>query len=256
MRFVQKIVTGISVSVMGVVSLTPSLAQTPLIEVKAENALEEMLNYLKEKSSLKFQANIAEDLVFSNGQKIQIGAIVNVKVRRPDKLNIDYQGDRNHVRFYFDGKTFTMEGLTNKVYANFLAPSDVDNINKLVNQIGEKLNITLPLGEIISTDNDLESIKNRITSGIYVGESQVNGIISHHLAFTQDDLDWQIWIEKGEQPLPRKLVITYKKAPYSPQYSAILSNWNFDPISPQDPAFSFQPSTDADKINFIIVEPE
>ncbi len=252
----QKMVTAISVYMMGVLYLTLSLAQTQLIEVKAENTLEKMLNYLKDKSSLNFQANIAEDLVFSNGQKIQIGAIANVKVRRPDKLNIDYQGDRNHVRFYFDGKTFTMEGLTNKVYANFLPPSDVDNINRLVNQIGEKLNITLPLGEIISTDNDLESIKQRSTSGIYVGESLVNGIICHHLAFTQDNLDWQIWIEKGEQPLPRKLVITYKQAPSSPQYSAILSNWNFDPISAQDPVFSFQPSTDADKIDFLIVEPE
>ncbi|MGK7954975.1 MAG: DUF2092 domain-containing protein, partial [Crocosphaera sp.] len=65
--------TAISVSVMGVLSLTPSLAQTPLLEVKAENTLEEMLNYLQKQSSLKFQANIAEDLVFSNGQKIQIG---------------------------------------------------------------------------------------------------------------------------------------------------------------------------------------
>lgn len=246
----------IGISAMEVLSVTSSLAQTPLMEVKAEETLEEMLNYLKDQSSLNFQANIVEDLVFSNGQKIQVGAIANIKVRRPDKLNIDYQGDRNHVRFYFDGETFTMEGLTNNVYANFLTPSDVDNINQLVNQIGEKLNITLPLGEIISTDNDLESIKSRITSGIYVGEGQVNGIISHHLAFTQDNLDWQIWIEKGDKPLPRKLVITYKEAPSSPQYSAILSDWNFDSISPQDPVFSFQPSTDADKINFLIADPE
>ncbi|HAC66066.1 MAG TPA: hypothetical protein DCF68_21670 [Cyanothece sp. UBA12306] len=255
MGLIRKIGTAVSVYVIGLLYLTPSLAQTKLIEVKAENALEEMLNYLKGQSSLKFQANISEDLVFSNGQKIQISAIANIKVRRPDKLNIDYQGDRNHIRFFFDGKTFTMEGLTNKVYANFLAPRDVDNINRLVNQIGEKLDITLPLGEIISTDNDLESIKKRVTSGIYVGESLINGIICHHLAFRQNNLDWQIWIEKGKQPLPRKLVITYKQAPSYPQYSAVLSNWNFDPISAQDPVFSFQPANDADKIDFLIVEP-
>ncbi|MEL4895370.1 DUF2092 domain-containing protein [Crocosphaera sp. Alani8] len=255
MKLITKMATAINVSLMVLLHLPPSLAQTPSIEMKAENTLQEMLNYLKEQSSLKFQADVAQDLVFTNGQKIQVGAIVNVKVRRPDKLNIDYQGDRNHIRFYFDGKTFTMEGLTNKVYANFSDPSEVDNISALVTRIGEKLNITLPLGEIISTDNDLESIKGRITSGIYVGESQVNGIVSHHLAFTQDNLDWQIWIEKGEQPLPRKLVITYKQDPLSPQYSAVLSDWNFDPISEQDPVFSFQPAKDADEIDFLIIEP-
>ncbi len=255
MGLIKKMAASISFSLMGLLYLTPSLAETPLIEVKAENTLQEMLNYLKDQSSLKFKADVAQDLVFSNGQKIQVGAIVNVKVRRPDKLNIDYKGDRNHIRFYFDGKTFTMEGLTNNVYANFLDPSEVDNINTLVRRIGERLNITLPLGEIIATDNDLESIKNRITSGIYVGESRVNGVISHHLAFTQDNLDWQIWIEKGEKPLPRKLVITYKQDPSSPQYSAILSDWNFEPISEQDPVFSFQPANDADKIDFLIIQP-
>ena len=255
MGLIKKMAGLMGVSLMGMLYFTPSLAETPLIEVKAENTLQEMLNYLKDQSSLKFQADVAQDLVFSNGQKIQVGAIVNLKVRRPDKLNIDYQGDRNHVRFYFDGKTLTMEGLTNNVYANFLEPSEVDNINALVRRIGERLNITLPLGEIIATDNDLESIKNRITSGVYVGESRVNGVISHHLAFTQDNLDWQIWIEKGEKPLPRKLVITYKQDPSSPQYSAILSNWNFDPISEEDPIFSFQPADDADKIDFLIIQP-
>ncbi len=154
----------------------------------------------------------------------------------------------------YDGKTFTMEGLTNNVYANFPVPSEVDNINQVIDKIGEKLNITLPLGEIISTDNDLTSIRNRITSAIYIGESMVNGIACHHLAFRQENLDWQIWIEKGDQPVPRKLVITYKEDPSSPQYSALLSDWNFNSISAQDSAFFFKPARDAVQIDFVVVE--
>lgn len=256
MQLIRKLAVIVTASVMGFFPVTPNLtlAQTSSIEVEAENSLEKMLNYLKSQSSLSFQADIAQDLVFSNGQKIQLGGTANVKVRRPDKFNIDYQGDLRHVRFYFDGKTFTMEGLTNNVYANFSAPSDVDNIDTVVDRIGEKLNITLPLGEIISTKNDLESIRQRTISGVYVGESMVNGIACHHLAFRQENLDWQIWIEKGNQPVPRKLVITYKKEPSSPQYSALLSNWNFNPISAQNPAFFFEPSADAMKIDFVIVE--
>ncbi len=101
MRLIHKLATVITVIFMGVFPLTPNLAQTSSIEVKAENSLEKMLNYLNSKSSLSFQADITQDLVFNNGQKIQLGAIAKVKVRRPDKFKIDYQGDRRHVRFYY-----------------------------------------------------------------------------------------------------------------------------------------------------------
>jgi len=30
-------------------------------------------------------------------------------------------------------------------------------------------------------------------------------------------VDWQIWIEQGEKPVPRKVVITYKELPARPQ---------------------------------------
>ena len=112
----------------------------------------------------------------------------------------------------------------------------------------------MPLGEIISTNNDLASIRKRITSAVYIGESMVNGVICDHLAFTQENLDWQIWIEKGDRPVPRKLVITYKQDPSSPQYSALLSDWNFNPISVQDSIFIFKPAADASQIDFVIVE--
>ncbi|ELS04664.1 putative periplasmic protein [Xenococcus sp. PCC 7305] len=256
MQLIRKLALTIAVSAIGFFPLTSNLswAQTSSIEVKAENSLEKMFNYLENQSSLSFQADISQDLVFSNGQKIQLGAVARLKVRRPDKLHIDYQGDRRHVRFYFDGQTFTMEGLSNNVYANFPAPAETNSVNFLVNNIEDKLNITLPLGEIISTENGLESIRERNISGVYVGESIVNGIACHHLAFRQEDLDWQIWIEKGDQALPRKLVITYKDNPYSPQYSAVLSDWNFHSISAQDPIFFFKPATDANKIDFVIIE--
>ena len=256
MQLIRKLALTITASAIGLVPLTSNLswAQTSSIEVKAENSLEKMFDYLESQSSLSFQADISQDLVFSNGQKIQLGAIAEVKVRRPNRFYIDYQGDRRDVRFYFDGQTFTMEGLSNNVYANFPASSETNNINALVNNIGEKLNITLPLGEIISTENDLETIRERNISGVYVGESMVNGIACHHLAFRQEDLDWQIWIEKGEQALPRKLVITYKGEPYSPQYSALLSDWNFNSISAQDPIFLFKPAVDANKIDFVVIE--
>jgi hypothetical protein len=38
----------------------------------------------------------------------------------------------------------------------------------------------------------------------------VIGVECDHLAFRNADTDWQIWIESGAKPIPRKYVITSK----------------------------------------------
>jgi hypothetical protein len=44
----------------------------------------------------------------------------------------------------------------------------------------------------------------------------------------QKYIDWQIWIEDGLQMVPRKAVITYKALPESPQYTAVLTDWDLN----------------------------
>ena len=51
------------------------------------------------------------------------------------------------------------------------------------------------------------------SSGFVVGPSVVGGVKSTHLAFRGAEVDWQIWIENGDKPLPRKYVITTTDGP-------------------------------------------
>ena len=60
----------------------------------------------------------------------------------------------------------------------------------------------------------------------------------------------QIWIEVGPRPVPRRLVITYKDEPGSPQYIAELSGWNFQPRL-SDHYFTFRPPIGSDEIEFL-----
>ena len=86
-----------------------------------------------------------------------------------------------------------------------------------------------------------------------VGRHGVDGVPCHHLAFSQESIDWQIWIEDGPQPVPRKLVITYKTEPGSPQYVARLSNWDFEPRFSKQ-YFEFEVPADAGEIEFLTLE--
>ena len=95
----------------------------------------------------------------------------------------------------------------------------------------------------------------QVKSGFYEGLHMVNGIKCHHLSFTQDNVDWQIWIEDGPQAVPLKVVISYKNLDGCPQYSATLSDWDFNVRLP-DLVFTFEAPAGAEQIEFLEEAPD
>ena len=65
-----------------------------------------------------------------------------------------------------------------------------------------------------------------VQRGVYLGIHEAAGVPCHHLSFEQATIDWQIWIDAGTDPLPRKLVITYKTEDEVPQYAVTIRKWN------------------------------
>jgi hypothetical protein len=51
----------------------------------------------------------------------------------------------------------------------------------------------------------------------YVCRGDVGGVACDHLAFTESNIDWQIWIQRSGKSLPRKVVINYRTTPGLPQ---------------------------------------
>ena len=66
------------------------------------------------------------------------------------------------------------------------------------------------------------------------------GVPCRHIGFSTDRIDWQLWVADGAQPLPQKLVITYKTEEQSPQYTVIFSKWSLTGRA-SDLAFEFIP---------------
>jgi hypothetical protein len=104
----------------------------------------------------------------------------------------------------------------------------------------------MPLEDFIRSDPHGDFLL-KATSGTDIGPVTVLGTPCEHLALTQTNIDWQVWIEDGARPVPRKFVITYKDEPDSPQYTAIFSNWDFTTKLP-DFVFKFEPPPGASKI--------
>ncbi len=191
------------------------------IETKADSLMKAMTKELESAQSLAFTAETTVDEVFASGQKVQRGALVSVLVRRPDRVFAVRDGDTGIRKFAFDGKTITVHDPELDLFATAEAPGTIEDA---LAHLREEYDLILPLGDLIQSGL-YEEIRPRVTSGRYLGRHRVDRVPCHHLAFTMDNADFQIWIEDGEMALPRKIVITYKNVPQSPQFTAVIGEW-------------------------------
>jgi hypothetical protein len=65
-------------------------------------------------------------------------------------------------------------------------------------------------------------------SGAHIGRGVIEGVECEHLAFRGRDTDWQIWVQLGDRPLPRKCVITSKAVAAAPEYTVVIKEWKTD----------------------------
>lgn len=243
-------VTVLTVFLLGSLSLgTAALlfAQPPSsLSPDVEGLIRQSFENLKNAKTFSFRADITYDEVLRSGQKLQFEGSLDAVARRPDRLRTEYRGANHQSRLWYDGKSLTLFDSGANLYATTAAPPALD---ELLDHTVDNLGFSVPVADFFYSD-PFAGLLEHVKSGYYVGLDSVDGISCHHLAFSQEDIDWQMWIEGGERLLPRKLTITYKNLPGSPQYTAVLSEWNLS-VSLGDADFIFTPPADAVRIDFL-----
>lgn len=214
------------------------------VDPKAVDALRKMGAHLRTLKRFGVQAEGVRDEVSASGQKIQLGGTISYLVRTPNGLRAEIRTDRKQRQIFYDGKTLTVYAPRMKYYASTAAPP---TIRAMLDQAHNKLGLEFPLADLFTWGTESDGVKD-ITAARYVGPAYVNGADTDHYAFRQDDADWQLWIERGANPLPRKLVITTTTEPSEPQYAVTLT-WDLAARF-NDTVFAFVPPTDASKIPF------
>jgi hypothetical protein len=223
-----------------------NVPSSPVIQSEAKELINKMGTFLNMANQFRFHAEVMFDDHLPSGQKIQFAAAEDVSVRKPDRIYVDYQSDLGSKRFWYNGKSMTLFSPAHNSYSTIDAPPKIESaMDLLIKDYG----FTVPLGDFLFSHPHDTLMKN-VLAGIYVGPGDVNGVDCQHLAFVEKYIDWQIWIEDGNEPIPRKVVITYKTMPNSPQYIAILSDWNFKKSFP-DSLFSADLPKDAKHIDFM-----
>jgi hypothetical protein len=200
-------------------------AGAPAVAEQADRLLKEVGTYIGSAEEFTFHADITFDHVLPSGQKLQFSAAQEVVLQRPGHLYVEWNGDLGARQLWYDGKSITVYDPATPFYAREAAPPEIDGmLDKLITQ----LNFSPPLVDFLYRD-PYKAVRGNLQYGFDLGQNDVNGRTCRTLAFVEEDIDWQIWIENGPQLTPCKLVITYKTRPAQPQFTAVFADWDFAP---------------------------
>ena len=214
----------------------------PAIDPDAIEALNKMGAFLRGLKSFRVIGDVTNDDVLQDGQIIQNASKVDLLAAKPNRMRVEVTSDEKHRLFFYDGKNFTVWAQRVNYYATVPAPP---TIGQLFADIDEKYGIALPLIDLFKWGTDDDAVK-KITSATDIGPTTIEGVTCEQYAFRQEGIDWQIWIQLGDYPLPLKFVIRTLSDEARPQHSDTLT-WNLAP-SFNDEAFVFDPPPDAQRI--------
>jgi hypothetical protein len=117
----------------------------------------------------------------------------------------------------------------------------------MIHALREGHGIALPGADLLLT-NSYEVLTEDIQEAKHIGRGVIDGVECEHLAFRNFDTDWQLWMEVGAAPIPRKLVISSKTINSAPQYTLRVKSWKTG-IAPADDAFAFVPPAGASMLS-------
>jgi hypothetical protein len=212
-------------------------------------ALDKMGAFLRAQKTFTVDAETTTDDILGDGEKVKRDGAAHLKVDRPGRLRADISGDDKDQQIFFDGKTFTIFQPDTGYYADFAAPP---TLAEMVEVAEKRYGIELPLADLFYFRAGKTKAP-ALQSAVNAGTSVTKGVTCDHFAFRQSEVDWQIWIQRGDKPLPSKLVVATTSSSARPEHEMLLS-WNLSP-SITDQVFVFTPPAGAQKIPIDTVGP-
>jgi hypothetical protein len=221
---------------------TEAAKKPPELDQRAIAALCRMGAFLRDQRSFTIRTETETDYVTDTGQKLRSSAQGELQVRRPDHLYAHVVSERKDRQFFYDGQTFTMYSPKLGYYTTLEAPP---TLLALADELQVRYGLGLPLVDLFRWGSN-EADFSDIEEAMYVGPAKIDGVDTDQYAFRQNGVDWQIWIQRGATPLPRKLVLTTTDDPARPEHEIQMA-WQLNVQHP-DATFAFVPPRGSSQI--------
>jgi len=217
---------------------TPASAQGD----DAGKILKAMSDYLAGQKSISLTFDSDIEVLTDSFQKIQFTSSGQVQLSRPNMVRAARAGGYTDIELTFDGKTLTVLGK----HVNAYAQADVSgSVDALIQRLRDEFSIAMPGADLLLSDS-FAALTSETVESKHIGHGVIDGVECEHLAFRDDETDWQIWVEIGPRPIPRKYVITSKAMAGAPQYTVRIKDLKTDAVAAD--AFAFKPPAGAKKV--------
>lgn len=237
-RAIGRLIVALGMALIMTVSLTPrARAQVD----DAGKILKAMSTYMASQKAVTFTFDSDIEVVTPELEKIQFTSSGQVQLSRPDKIRATRTGGYADLELVFDGKTVTVNNKDSNKFVQFDAAGSVD---QLIDTLRDKYEVMAPGADILLS-NAFDVMTADVIDAKHIGRGVIDGVECEHLAFRDLDTDWQIWIEVGARPIPRKYVITSKSVAGAPQYTLRVKEWKTDVAAD---AFAFKAAPGATKV--------
>lgn len=214
----------------------------------ARNLLLDMARFLG--GTQRFSVDILADfdVVQDSGQTITFAERRSISLQRPNQfLSTNRESNGRGDVLLFDGEAITISDVESNVFSRVLQPGDIDASAKYFTN---DLKMRLPLAPLFMS-RLADELQRALRSVEYVEETDVYGVPAHQIAARTDSVDFQVWIRDGSEPVPLRVVISYRGEPGQPQFRAQFSNWQLKPRFDKQ-TFVFKPTKDMQQIVFLV----
>jgi len=183
------------------------------------------------------------DEMTEEGSKISVSSRRKVAVHRPSCVAIDYTGDTEARQSLYDGQVLTILDRKQKAYGQLEVAGTIDTV---LDKLAQDYGIVVASAELLRS-NLYDQLKPKIQTGQYLGRDMDGVSECHHLGFTREDIDLEVWVDVGEQPVIRKISLSYKNVPGRPRYTMKIDSLVVNPIPIE--AFKAKIPPDAIKVD-------
>jgi hypothetical protein len=217
------------------------------IDPDADRILRQMTDYLASLKSFTVRTAVTDEVAMKSGEKIQTASNAQISVERPNKLHSEQRGHLMGLGLWYDGKTMTVACQATHSYQTIPAPPTLD---QAIDKMRQAFEIDAPGADLLYS-RPYDVLTEQVVGGRLVGLETIDGVPANHLALQGEQVDLQLWIQAGPQPLPLRYVIVTKTVRGGPEFAVELSDWNTKPQL-MGSTFQFQPAPDAKSAQAVV----
>ncbi len=185
----------------------------------------------------------------NNGEKREVNVAAVYEIERPNRLSLRTQVDgdaKKGLDLISDGKKLTVCRKALKQYVEEDAPKDASDLGAKVLPIGPAM--TGILVPNLLNDDPGDALVQGVNSCSYVGLDKVDGTSAHHMKFSQDQFDWEMWVAAEGKPFVLRMSQSVVGQNGKSAFTETYKNLTVDAPAGKD-AFTFTPPKDAAKVD-------